>query len=398
MGFNKEVEIHPETEKVAHHRDFIRGVENALDKHQRALDKFASKCGYTAHDFRERAKNVLRNFSFTICFFILNAIFLGKKASKSKWVFFVLPPQIKGEGNIFYDFLIDIIVNTVNLSGVCSVIRPLVNSNSKHFDCHDKVHLSDFGSSRKMFAFQHLAQILKENIIKNKNQHFPHMAEKFNIWLEEQDEHDVITTKRSVDYPVRSQKPFGIFERDNYPKMQESGKKLAIISKKGAKNKVFFEGKYVKLFSCHSDSLGRDQLDGTTKNILGIEHRQGYFKEPGFFSISPGSTCFNFCQNLNSRTFQLSKNKESIVCILNFGTNELLNMWELISSQICLFPQPGQSKYLKKGFCQTCDFNFKNKDKRGFSKRLHVLEHNVTTFVFIPKNRIHKWVDLRLDA
>ena len=84
MGFNKEVEIHPETAKVAHHIDFIRGVENALHKHQRALDKFASNCGYTANDFRERAKNVLRNFSFTICFFILNAIFLGKKASKSK--------------------------------------------------------------------------------------------------------------------------------------------------------------------------------------------------------------------------------------------------------------------------------------------------------------------------
>ena len=56
----------------------------------------------------------------------------------------------------------------------------------------------------------------------------------------------------------------------------------------------------------------------------------------GKFSISPGSTFFDFNKNLRSETMQTEMGKqESLAAILNLGTNDLLQYWDTIAANIC---------------------------------------------------------------
>ena len=81
----------------------------------------------------------------------------------------------------------------------------------------------------------------------------------------------------------------------------------------------------------------------------------------GKFSISPGSTFFDFNKNLRSESMQRGMSKqESLVAIINLGTNDLLQCWETIAANICT------SKFgpLKTEYCAICTANFREPNKK----------------------------------
>ena len=77
--------------------------------------------------------------------------------------------------------------------------------------------------------------------------------------------------------------------------------------------------------------------------------------------------------------------QESLVAIINFGTNDLLQYWETIAANICT------SKFgpLKTEYCAICTANFKNPTRK--------LEHfweNRATRKFREINNKHNLVKL----
>ena len=118
----------------------------------------------------------------------------------------------------------------------------------------------------------------------------------------------------------------------------------------------------------------------------------------GKFSISPGSTFFDHTKNLESETMKNGMGRhDSLVAILNFGTNDLLQLWDAVTGCVC------HTKFgsLKQNYCSTCIANSKiansNSKIGDYKKQIKPREHyseNKATKKFKKINKAHKFVVL----
>ena len=81
---------------------------------------------------------------------------------------------------------------------------------------------------------------------------------------------------------------------------------------------------------------------------------------------------------------------DSLVAILNFGTNDLLQLWDAVTGCVC------HTKFgsLKQNYCSTCIANSKiANSKKPIKPRQHYSENRATK-KFKEINRAHKFVVL----
>ena len=90
-----------------------------------------------------------------------------------------------------------------------------------------------------------------------------------------------------------------------------------------------------KLFAMHTDSLFCFLWNNNTEMKKRFLKNKGPFYYPCNFSVSPGASCFNLCQNFGCKDFTNKFIHSAIYSILAFGTNELLQGFDLISSFFC---------------------------------------------------------------
>ena len=245
-------------------------------------------------------------------------------------------------------------------------------------------------NGRAVLAIAKSIAKLFENCHTKETYDYISVSREFNQWLKGEDELEYITESERGLPPMRRsslrRRRFADFEEENYPKNPQSGKRLAILGKVGNSAKVHFNFKKASLIGCHWDSHGRDLHDGSESSLKNQKKGCGYFWMGGKFSISPGSTFFDFNKNLISETMKRGMGRqESLVVIIHFGTNDLLQFWDTIAANVCT------SRFgpLKREYCAICTANFKNPTR----KLVHFWE-NKATRKFREINSLHNLVKL----
>ena len=340
----------------------------------------------------EKVKQNCRANLFGLAFFALNSIFKTKKFHQAQWVFVSLPPNNHTKSSFFHETITGVIELVVEKTGTASPLRTWVNRNKAYFDTWDKIHLSKRGSERKERIFKEFLERLVQNCHTTNTFDYMNITNKFNAWLKGEDERqgEIKINEKSKPKrrtPLRGEE-FKEFEKIYYPKNSETGKKLAILERVGKRHTVPFGFGKSNVIGCHWDSHGRDLLDGSRESETSQRIGDGYFYIGGKFSISPGCTFYDFDRNLDSETMKLRMggSHDTLVAIINFGTNDLLDFWDAVTGLIC----QGNPSRIKTDYCQACQKNSKSKYATPWK---HVPESKATK-EFLKINQRHLFVKI----
>ena len=192
---------------------------------------------------------------------------------------------------------------------------------------------------------------------------FQILTTKFNEISHKEDKEATFSTKvKNKHYnrntPIKNPKKRKQFEREHY-KFLGSDKSIALLTDG---RHLKFES-HDKFFVMHTDSLFRELCSNDEKIKRSFFKGKGYFRFPNLFTISPGATAFNLCEELKSHKFKNSINHNAKLSILAFGTNEILQLFDLVNTLLC------DLDLISSSICSVCIRNAKKCNSTIFFKR-----------------------------
>ena len=305
-----------------------------LDRFQSQVDFFFEKCwlknrfhfgenfGWDSKRNMKQTKEAVRLFVFASTLFLLELIFKSKEFFGSSFVYFIKPPFNFDSSNIFYEMFIKILdLSCAYAEGIVLPLNPLVPHIEADFD-PDCVHFSKLGNKQFYFNFSKLMDLVQDEFLREV-QDFVGLAEHFNKRLFEIETKGSLHTRHNNVFSKKPRMPKNEhkkFEQKYFKDCKSSGKKLAVINSfrpKLSKDRIDAEV-HKKKFVVLSDSLGRDFFDGSKKAKNARAKKQGYFRYNSCYAISPGATCFHYCESFGSKHFLKYASLPCFVLCLSF--------------------------------------------------------------------------------
>ena len=348
-------------------KNFAPGIRQFLDKNIFLLETCCRslRVSFLNPYLFNTLQEELKLFFEAVCFFTLKGMHLSVEFFKAEHCLIILPPRNFSKSNILYPVIEYIYTLVCQKSDNVSQIRPFVSHLQAHFHT-DYVHYNETGLKRLNYMLMNFINCLhRESILTEPN--FNQMSLRYNISAQKYDFDQNLSIKNVFK---KRKKPMSEF-RDGNRRFEEfkdanykflgSKKSVAIISKsrtlKKSVSTVFSQD---KLFAMHTDSLFCFLWNNNTEMKKRFLKNKGPFYYPCNFSVSPGASCFNLCQNFGCKDFTNKFIHSAIYSILAFGTNELLQGFDLISSFFC------DRGYIPRTSCTVCIRNkFKKKDLHG---------------------------------
>lgn len=329
-------------------------ITQFLDKNTKLLKICCRSLGVSLNPyFFNMLKEEFKLFLEAVCFFTLKAMYSSVEFFGSEHCLLILPPRNFSKSNILYpciEYIYDLICQKTDNA---SCIRPFITHSRANFHT-DYVHYNETGLKRLNYMFENFIRFLYRES-KQKEPNFSLMASRYNVSAKKLDLEQGLSVKNAFKkrkMPMSEFKDgkrrFEEFQNMHY-KFLGSKKSVAIISNSRTLKKsdppTFCQD---KLFAMHTDSLFTILRNGNTEMKKRFLKNKFSFYFPSNFSISPGSSCLNLCQNFSCKDFTQKFEHSAVYSILAFGTNELLQAFGLVCSFMC------DLGYIPRERCNVC--------------------------------------------
>ena len=349
-------------------REFIKDInvnsylEHIVEENMPLLHDFAHRVNVKLDDFLVKLIiDSIKNCVKAMGFYTVEAMLLSKEFFDSIHTFLFQPPLNFSDANIFHPLVQSIYNLILDSFTDFSLLRLLVRHAKPNF-CNDLIHYSKKGSYRNYHMFTKFLDLLgKQKSFTTSD--FQNLTTKFNEISHLEDKEATFSTKvKNKHYerntPIKNTKRRKQFEREHY-KFLGSEKSIALLT----------DGRHLKFqshdkfFVMHTDSPFRELCSDDQKIRKSFFKGKGYFRFPNLFTISPGATVFDLYKELQSHKFKNSINHNAMLSILAFGTNEILQLYDLVNTILC------DRNLISSSICCVCIRNAKKCKPAIFFKR-----------------------------